>query len=360
MINDSNYSTLFALVSAAVNGKCNSLPEEKDWAAAIALAAKHGVGALTWDGLMALYKLGHVADAQLPASKLKLRWIGLVQRAERNYKLQQHALEALDGVLGRQQIKMLVFKGMALSLYFPTPNHRECCDVDVYAFYGKQKQLEFIFTRNGGEEGDENAKHSTVNYNNVHFELHRSFVYRCGERRMKRMNEELEALLNDSTQLMDYHNIYKPSLSFDELFVLIHAANHYKTEGLALRHIIDWALVLRAIGYRWNEVKLHEYGLLRFARILNRIAREHLGFDIPEELCRCDDATYNRVLHDILYPQYEAEHNMSKGNLLIRKYKRFTSRKWVYPLVGDNFWRAALSSVVAHLLDPVSILRGNK
>ena len=360
MINDSNYSTLFALVSAAVNKKNNSLPEEKDWAAAIALAAKHGVGALTWDGLMALYKLGYVSEGQLPASKLKLRWIGLVQRAERNYKLQQHALEILDGVLGRQQLKMLVFKGMGLSLYYPVFNHRECCDVDVYAFDDKHKELELSLIQDGGEEGDENAKHSTIDYKNVHFELHRSFVYRCGSRKIKHMNKELEALIDDSTQLMDYHNIYKPSSSFDELFVLIHAANHYKTEGLALRHIIDWALVLRAIDYKWNEVKLHEYGLLRFARILNRIAREHLGFDIPEELCQCDDTTYNRVLHDILYPQYEAEHNMSKGNLLIRKYKRFTSRKWVYPLVGDNFWHAALSSAVAHLLDPVSIFRGNK
>ena len=357
---DSNYSALFALVGAAVNGKCNSLPETMDWEAVVVLAAKHGVGALAWDGLMALHKQGHVADAQLPASKLKLRWIGLVQRAERNYKLQQHALEALDGVLERQQIKLLVFKGMALSLYYPTPHHRECCDVDSYAFDKKQTELEHAVLGDGGEVDHSDAKHAAVIYQGACFELHDSFLWAFASRKIKRMNEELEALLDDSTQLMGYRNIYKPSSSFDELFVLIHAANHYKTEGLALRHIIDWALVLRAIDYKWNEVKLHEYGLLRFARILNRIAREHLGFDIPEELCQCDDTTYNRVLHDILYPQYEAEHNMSKGNLLIRKYKRFTSRKWVYPLVGDNFWHAALSSAVAHLLDPVSIFRGNK
>lgn len=360
MKNDSNYSTLFALVSAAVNRVYNSLPEKMDWEAVVVLAAKHGVGALAWDGLMALHKNGGVSEGQLPTSKLRLRWIGLVQRVERNYKLQQHALETLDGVLGRQQLKLLVFKGMGLSLYYPVFNHRECCDVDVYAFDDKHKDLELILIQDGGEEGDENAKHSTIDYKNVHFELHRSFVYRCGSRKIKHMNKELEALLDDSTQLMDYSNIYKPSSSFDELFVLVHAANHYKTEGLALRHIIDWALVLRAIDYRWNEVKLNEYGLLRFARILNRIAREHLGFDIPEEMCQCDDATYNRVFQDILYPQYEAELNISKGNLLIRKYKRFTSRKWVYPLVGDNFWHAVLSSAVAHLLDPVSIFRGNK
>ncbi len=357
---DSNYNALFALVGAAVNGTYNGLPNTMDWEAVVVLAAKHGVGALAWDGLMALHKNGYVSDGQLPTSNQKLRWIGLVQRAERNYKLQQHALDALDGVLGIQQIKLLVFKGMALSLYYPTPNHRECCDVDSYAFGKKQTELESVVLGNGGIAGDKDNKHSTYDFRNVHFELHSSLVYRCGSRKIKRMNNELETLLDDSSQLMDYSNIYKPSLSFDELFVLIHAANHYKTEGLAMRHIIDWALVLRAIDYKWNEVKLHEYGLLRFARILNRIAREHLGFDIPEEMCQCDDATYNRVLQDILYPQYEAEHNISKGNLLIRKYKRFTSRKWVYPLVGDNFWRAALSSVVAHLLDPVSIFRGNK
>ena len=357
---DSNYNALFALVGAAVNGKYNGLPNTMDWEAVVVLAAKHGVGALAWDGLMALHKKGYVSDGQLPTSNLKLRWIGLVQRAERNYKLQQHALDALDGVLGRQQVKLLVFKGMALSLYYPTPNHRECCDVDSYAFGKKQTELEHAVLSDGGEVDHSDAKHTAVIYQGTCFELHESFLWTFASRKIKRMNNELETLLDDSTQLMDYSNIYKPSLSFDELFVLIHAANHYKTEGLALRHIIDWALVLRAIDYKWNEVKLREYGLLRFARILNRIAREHLGFDIPEEKCQCDDATYNRVLQDILYPQYEAELNISKGNLLVRKYKRFTSRKWVYPLVGDNFWHAALSSVVDHLLDPVSIFRGNK
>lgn len=360
MIN-SDFYFLSILLRAAINDECDGFPQQKtDWKAVVTLAAKHGVGAISWDGLMALYKRGTIKSEQLPPSSIKLKWIGLVQRAERNYTQQQRALSSLDIRLELGGLRMLAFKGISLSLYYPNPHHRECCDVDTYELDNKQEKLKECFEQNGAVSGDKNIKHSTVDYNSVHFELHNSFVYRIASRKVKRMNEELVTLLAGSERLLHFNSIYKPSLEFDSRFVLIHAANHYKTEGLAIRHVIDWALVMRACGYTWNEEWLKRYGLLLFASILNRIAREHLGFDVPEALCQCDDSIYERVLNDILYPQYEAERGTSKGNLIVRKYKRFTSRKWIYPLVGDNFWQATLSSAVAHILDPISIFRGNK
>ena len=355
-----DYDILFSLLRAEINCKYDNLPRLIDWEAVFVLATKHGVGALAWDGLMKLYKDGVVSSEQLPTSAVKLRWIGIVQRTERNNALQQRAMLALDPLLGQKDLNMLVFKGMSLSLYFPIPNHRECCDVDAYALNSKYKEMLQCFEVAGAIAGDKNKKHSTTDYRSVHFELHSSFVYRTCSCKVKRMNDELISMLVDAEKLLDYNSIYKPSTKFDSLFVLIHAANHYKTEGMAIRHVVDWALVLKSCDYKWNEEWLRKYGLLPFARILNRIARECLGFDIPVNLCTCDDEIYQRVLNDILYPQYEAGRNVSKGNLLVRKYKRFTSRKWVYPLVGDNFWKATFSTIVAHILDPVSIFRGNK
>lgn len=357
---DNNYCALFALLRVAVNGKCNSLPQSVDWGAVVSLVAKQGVGALAWDGLMSLYEEGHVSAEQLPPSPIKLRWIGVVQRAERNYAQQLQAMTSLDNQLQQGGLRMLAFKGISLSLYYPTPNHRECCDVDAYELNGKQEELQRCLEQGGAEIDHSNPKHVSVVYQGTCFELHQAFLWSFASRKVKRMNEELVALLAGAERLLDFKCIYKPSLEFDSRFVLIHAANHYKTEGLAIRHVIDWALVMQACGYTWNEEWLKRYGLLLFASILNRIAREHLGFDIPETLCQCDDSIYERVLNDILYPQYEAERGTSKGNLIVRKYKRFTSRKWIYPLVGDNFWQATLSSAVAHILDPISIFRGNK
>ena len=112
---DTHYCTLFTLVSAAVNDNNNSLPHEIDWEAVVVLAAKHGVGALAWDGLMRLREKGTVPASLLPPTAIKLRWIAVVQRAERNYLLQQYAMESLDNALVQKKLRMLAFKGMALS-----------------------------------------------------------------------------------------------------------------------------------------------------------------------------------------------------------------------------------------------------
>lgn len=355
-----NYTALFRLVQAAMGNNYSSLPDNVDWEAVVDLAAKHGVGALTLDGLNALYQSGYIEKEQIPSAKLRAQWGGLQQYAELNYNRQQSALHELDKFLEGKTLKALVFKGISLSHYFPITKHRECCDIDMYAMNDGYDELEACLLRDGGVVDHHDAKHASIQYKNAWVELHHYFLSSFVSPKLKRMNALLETLILDSEVLSGYNNIYRPSKEFDIVFVLIHAANHYKTEGIALRHILDWVLVLKCNDYVWPKEKLKEMGLLNFASVLLRIARENMGFDIPEDMCQCDANDYKRVLDDILYPQYESQQNTSKANLLLCKYKRFTSRKWTYPLVGDNFWRVTLASIIDHIVDPTAFFRGNK
>ena len=63
---DNNYTALFRLVQAAMGNKYNSLPDTVDWGAVVDLAAKHGVGGLTLDGLNALFQAGYISKEQIP------------------------------------------------------------------------------------------------------------------------------------------------------------------------------------------------------------------------------------------------------------------------------------------------------
>lgn len=357
---DNNYTALFRLVQAAMSNNYNSLPGNIDWEAVVDLAAKHGVGALTLDGLNALFQAGYIAKEQIPPISVRAQWGGLQQYAEQNYRRQQSALHALDRLLEEKPLKALVFKGISLSQYFPVAKHRECCDIDMYAMNGCYNELETCLLKDGGLVDHHDSKHASIKYKDAWVELHHYFLSSFVSSKLRRMNALLETMLPNSDLLSGYNNIYRPSKEFDILFVLIHAANHYKIEGIAIRHILDWALVLKSNGYIWPEEILNEMKLLNFASILNRIAREELGFDIPEDICQCDDKDYKRVLDDILHPQYESQQSTSKVNLLIRKYKRFTSRKWTYSLVGDNFWRVILASIVDHIVDPAAFFRGSR
>lgn len=354
------YTTLFILLKAALHDKYEEISPSADWEEVFQLASKHGVAPIAWDGLTKLYENKYIALDAFPGSKIKMRWIASVLFTERNQKIQEQSLKSLDSQLEQHGIQMLLFKGLSVALYYPNPSHRYCCDIDVYALDSKLKGLEQCFVNDGGKLGDKNRKHSTVDYRSVHFELHNAFVYRCCSRKIARMNDDLVQRLKGAQTLLHFKYIYHPSLEFETLFVLLHAASHYKTEGIAIRHIIDFALLLKKQNYRWDVEWLKKYNLIGFAQLLNKISRELLGFNVPLEMYECKDSVYNRVLNDVLELPKEENNNISKLELLKRKYNRFTSRKWVYPIVGDNFWFAVLGTTINHIIDPISIFRGNK
>ena len=358
---DKDYTILFILLRAALNDKYEEIIVSPDWERVLLLASKHGVAPIAWDGLNKLYEKQFIALDVFPNPKIKMRWIASVLFTERNQKIQAEVLKSIDLLLEQKGIRMLLFKGLSVGLYYPTPSHRYCCDIDVYALDGNLKGLEQCIVDDGGRLGDKNRKHSTADYKSVHFEIHNAFVYRCCSRKIARINDDLIQRLNDAQQLQEFKYIYRPSLEFETLFVLLHAASHYKTEGIAIRHIIDFALLTKQQKYEWDEVWLKENGLIDFARLLNKFSRDFLGFDVPEEKRICNEIVYNRVLDDILNLDVsDCGQCASKIELLTKKYKRFTSRKWVYPIVGDNFWYAIIGSIINHIIEPVSIFRGHK
>lgn len=358
---DKNYTILFTLLRAALHNKYEAIPNCADWETVFLLASKHGVAPIAWDGLNKLYEHQCIALDAFPNFKIKMRWIASVLFTERNQKIQEEALKSLDSQLEQNGIRMLLFKGLSVGSYYPNPSHRYSCDIDVYALDGSLKVLEQCIVNDGGRLGDKNRKHSTADYKSVHFELHNAFVYRCCSRKIARINDDLVHRLKDAQNLLDFKYIYRPSLEFETLFVLLHAASHYKTEGIAIRHIIDFALLEKKQNFELDEVWLSKNGLIDFARLLNKFSRDFLGFDTPEEKCICNASIYNRVFDDILNPAILNSSNCeSKVKLLKKKYDRFTSRKWVYPIVGDNFWYAIWGSIMNHIIEPVSIFRGSK
>lgn len=333
-------------------------PDHVDWAEVYELSKKQGVTAIAFDALQRI-RTKRADNLPMPLPKpLLFRWISTTVAVEKNYARHRAAVSALARYLATENITALIFKGLSLSELYPVPKHRECGDIDILALEGHYKQLDDCLVANGGEIVFIQPKHAEIRFAGVVFEGHRTFVGLSFSGRNVELNKELIGLLPDSEPLFGHENILRPSPAFDALFVLAHAANHFKTEGIVLRHVIDWALVVGANAYRLDAERLKHYGLWNFAAILNRIARQHLGFcRIPQELCVCSDDDYDRVLADILRADSDVPDNLSKRGILLKKYRRFTSRRWTYPIAGDSFGRALLRTAKDHLLQPRNFFR---
>lgn len=352
--------TLFALLRAALHDvRPEPIAGRIDWSAVFAAAQRQGVAALAWEGLQRLQAAGECVPPM--DRETKLRWFVSVEAVKQRYRKQQRAARHLGELLSEAGLSALVFKGLSLSGYYPEPECRECGDIDLIAFDGRCRELERCIAAAGGRAGHVSPKHATLTFQGVPIESHRFFVWDFLSRSDRELNRELMRSMRDAKPLSGGKGLQQPAVSFDELFVPVHAATHFRTEGIVVRHLIDWMLVVGRAGGRPDMERLARYGLDGFVRILDRIARERLGADISEEFCCCDDAVCAKVLDDMLScNEGNSGSSGSKYSLLRRKFRRFTSRRWTYPLTGASFARSAVRSAAAHLIEPGALFRGKR
>ena len=329
-----------------------------DWQRLYELSKRQGLAAIVFDGISAVMVRLNDKSLGMPR-QLKLRWLSLLDSIENKYDHQYKVVQKLAQIVTSQNMPSVLFKGVTLSLLYPIPNHRQCGDIDIYALDGRGDSLDKAIVDAGGKLLDVSPKHSELTLGDVMIEGHRYFVQRYFSKRAKWLDNRLVECANNSDTFIEGTKLYAPNVQFDTLFVIYHAANHFKFEGISLRHIVDWCFVVKRANCNISEVA--QLGLEHFSAVLCRIGRDCLGFDFPDSICQCDELTYQRVLNDILGSDLnKSDENVSLFTLLKRKYERFSSRRWVYKLLGDTYWGGIVNSVVAHLVHPLSIFKGSK
>lgn len=121
--------------------------------------------------------------------------------------------------------------------------------------------------------------------------------------------------------------------------MLAHAQEHFLNEGVILRHICDWAMVLKAHGdtVDWNEWKrvCEVYGMLAFGYAMSRLAFRICGVNVPFD-CPKDDDADRRLLDDTLYRKNEGNGNRSDMQVRIDLVKNMLRNNWKYRLFSDT------------------------
>ena len=240
-------STLFQLLRIAIGTEgiesfcANSIA----WGDLYKLARKQGVLAISFDGLSQLFE----ADKELAKGfpqPLKLQWINAAFSIEQRYDYSQRVCAELVEKWSEYGIKTLCLKGLAFSTYYPIPSHRECGDFDCYLYddYDKGNDI----ARELGAKLDESMyKHSEMIYRKVMIENHRFIVAVRGGKKMKSLHALLDHIArNEERKQIFDTKIEMPSPMFNALFLNHHALTHFLSEGIRLRHLLDWALFLKA------------------------------------------------------------------------------------------------------------------
>lgn len=321
---------------------------EVDWRNLVDSSFAQGVPAIAVDGLQNLYEAhpGLALDIDNPELEaLKYEWLGSCFSAESDYDRHQSAIGEFLKLCKLQEVKVLLLKGYGLSLNYPIPAHRPCGDIDVYLFGYEEfiSQMVEKYWKVSVDRG--NPHHYVFTRNGVTFEIHITLM--DVERHKNHFLDEqvFQRLMAEGCDEIEVggERCFVPSVKLNSVYLLRHMAHHFAVEKITLRHILDWALYVKANASKidWNFVYgyAEDSGCTPFLNCLNEICVESLGFaaeDFPVR--RHDEKLQSRMLADILCPEFQekipdASHKLRYA---IAKTRRILANRWKYRMVSDE------------------------
>ena len=168
---------------------------------------------------------------------------------------------------------------------------------------------------------------------------------------------------NITNVLVNGEKVYLPSANLHGLFLMKHMVSHFAAAEISLRQVLDWAFFVekhgKEIDWEWLEGLLEKYHIKEFYNCINAICVEELGFDSLElrvkSLESVDSVEFkslkDRVLGDILEPEWTAAEPRGFFRRVAYKYRRWQGNAWKQRLCysesrTEMFWRGLWAKVI--------------
>lgn len=348
-------NTFLALIRLGIGHPICERLKEIRWEAVEALALQQGLSAVVVDGIEQL------PEHLRPPKDILLQWIGeTLQGYEYRFELYRNTIAEMSGFYNQHGYKLMVLKGYACSVNWPTPEHRPCGDIDIWQF-GKQKEADDILVKEKGIKIDKSHHHHTVfEWNDFTVENHYDFINTLRHKSHKDLEALFKELGSDDTHTVEVlgEKVYLPSPNLHALFLIRHALNHFVSIGINLRQVLDWAFFVekytKEVNWDWLLSLLDKYHMREFFNCINAICVEDLGFD-PKifPFVQFSPFIKDKVFNDIISPEYTLEDSKGILKRYIHKYKRWKGNAWKQELCFDESrWSAFWSGVGSLFMKP--------
>lgn len=260
----------------------------------------------------------------------RLDWAGSLLRAEQAYAACTRAVSRLARTAECGSAPLLLLKGLGLSCEYPAPAHRSFTDIDIYR-----------------PDSEARPKHDTFLLDGITVESHNRFLdfKHSSNRRFEAFLQEVHASDAYPKSLLDIdgEKVLLPSPTFNALFLLRHAGEHFAAGNMCLRHLSDLGLYFRnhlaTIDWDYVLTKYESEKIKPFYDVVGSICTEYLGFDsscFPG--ASIDSGLASRVLGDILFPRHGFSTNSAPITLryAVSRTVFWWHNRWRYRMVYDE------------------------
>lgn len=294
----------FELLQVALGNRegLSRVPTDEEWKE---MYEESGRQALT--GIL-LHGIDRLPAEQRPSQVFLLQWIGEGQMIEQQNLMMDKRCCQLLGKLNDYGLCGTILKGQGIArLYNDNLNvddapdkkgslgkFRQPGDIDVYVDCGLRKALEFAeYLGQKNVEWDYKHLHLKI-WDDTEVEMH----YRVEVLLNLWKNRRLQRWFKGNTALLFRNDsgLTTPTTEFNVFYILLHIYRHFLYEGVGLRQIVDYYMVLRTVqGSSTSKATksiirfivqeyvdaVREFGMEKFARGLMWVMHEAL--DMPHE-----------------------------------------------------------------------------
>lgn len=213
-----------------------------DWNTLFRLAKQQAVTGITFDGLSKL-----PVEYQ-PDVKLKMQWYSFVVRIEQSNELVNDRLCSLFSLYKSRGLNPVLLKGQGVAQNYPIPLHRQCGDIDIYVGtqdFDKSNCIAHELDIRDYEEGI-TEHHSHFKWQGVDVENHRIPAVLFGRKLIRAFNKHLKEWYPGLSQTAVIHtsDIAVPPAAFDAVFLFLHFYTHFVLNGVGIRQVCDWVMLL--------------------------------------------------------------------------------------------------------------------
>jgi hypothetical protein len=295
---DQNQKMLVDLLSLSLQGKkaTYDLMKSAEWTSIIMLARNHSILPLIFT------TLNHDWIDQKILVDLKSSVYSITLQQIQNLGI----LEKVIDEFNRVGIPLIIMKGLILRNLYPYPETRTMSDFDLAV---KQEYFEdsiWILKKLGFRiEGHERMVHVQMRYENLLLELHRNLFDESHESLPQ--NYMYEMWKNAIPVSIFGKEVLSYSDMDNMLYLLLHAAKHFREGGFGLRQLCDIVLFVRdkQDTIKWEQFykKVDNLRISRFTLSVFAICNRLFDMTIPEYLRQMkmpDDQLLDSFIRDIL------------------------------------------------------------
>ena len=220
-----------------------------DWQMLYSFASKQALLGLCFD---VIERLGKEYPEELRLNpigrELLMTWMGKAQQIRRQNMKVNAVAGKLFSMLREDGLRCCVLKGQGNALMYPNPYSRTPGDIDVWIDASRERIMEYAQKK--FELGDDiRLQHLETSLDGVPVELHffpcsmNNPIYHARLQKWFRRNADLQC--SHIVGLPDEAgDIAIPTTAFNVIYQLTHLYHHFFDEGIGMRQIIDYFLVV--------------------------------------------------------------------------------------------------------------------